>query len=68
MIRWQGFERLAEKIMQDLAPHADVKWNDHIIGLDSETERQIDVSVRWSDGENRYLLIVDAKDWSHQAG
>jgi Restriction endonuclease len=67
MTRWEQFERLAEKIMQDLAPHAEVKWNDRIIGQDSETDRQIDVSVKWKDGEKRYLLIIDAKDWRDPA-
>lgn len=67
MTRWQGFERLAEKIMQDLAPHAEVKRDDRIIGQDSETERQIDVSVRWTHGDDQYLLIIDAKDWSRPA-
>jgi len=64
MTRWRQFERLAEKIMQDLAPHAKVKWNDRIVGQDSETERQIDVSVRWKDGDEQHLLIIDAKDWA----
>jgi hypothetical protein len=63
-MRWQQFERLAEKIMKDLAPHAEVKWNDHIVGQDSEAERQIDVSVRWKDDDEQHLLIIDAKDWS----
>jgi len=61
------FEKLAEKIYSELAPDALVKWNDHIYGHDSETDRQIDVSVRWTDGRDTYLLIVQAKDWSNPA-
>jgi hypothetical protein len=67
MRRWQKFERLTEKIMQDLAPHAQIKWDDHILGEDSEILRQIDVSVRWKDGDDEHLLIIDAKDWSKPA-
>ena len=65
--RWRKFERLAEKIMQDLAPQAQVTWDDRIPGEDSEIERQIDVSVRWTDGDESHLLIIDAKDWSRPA-
>jgi Restriction endonuclease len=67
MTRWRRFERLAEKIMRDLTPHAEVKWDDHIVGQDSEAERQIDVSVRWTDGDERHLLVIDAKDWARPA-
>ncbi|WP_084010464.1 restriction endonuclease [Pseudofrankia sp. DC12] len=64
---WQDFERLAEQIYSELAPDAVVKWNDRIYGHESETKRQIDVSVRWADNDDSYLLIVQAKDWSTPA-
>ena len=67
MARWQRFERLAERIMQDLNPLADIKWNDKIHGRYSGVLRQIDVSVRWMDGETERLLVIDAKDWSTPA-
>lgn len=67
MARWQGFERLAEKIMQDLNPHADVRWDDKIRGRYSGVPRQIDVSVRWPDGDKERLLVIDAKDWKNPA-
>ncbi|REH50051.1 restriction endonuclease [Kutzneria buriramensis] len=53
--------------MQDLAPNAKIHWNDHILGKDSGIRRQIDVAVRWMDGPDERLLIVDAKNWSKPA-
>jgi restriction endonuclease len=65
--RWRGFERLGERIMRDLHPHATVKWNETIQGRISGVPRQIDVSVRWLDGDEERLLIIDAKDWKNPA-
>jgi Restriction endonuclease len=67
MSDWEGFERLAERIARDLAPYATVTWNDRLPGHISETDRQIDVSIRWSDGDQQYLTIVQAKDWREPA-
>lgn len=64
MARWREFEQLAEKIFAELQPHATVKWNDHIYGHLTETERQIDVSIRWRSGDDEYLAIVQAKDYT----
>ncbi len=60
--RWQDFEKLAEKILTELQPLAEVKWNDHIYGHLSTGNRQIDVSIRWASGDDKYLTIVQAKD------
>jgi hypothetical protein len=67
MANWKGFERLAERIARDLAPGAQVTWNDHLPGQESETDRQIDVSIRWCDGDREYMTIVQTKDWSTPA-
>jgi hypothetical protein len=53
--------------MHDLLPYAEVTLDDRIVGHDSEIHRQIDVSARWSDGPDTYLLIVQAKDWKKPA-
>jgi Restriction endonuclease len=58
---------LAERIARELDPHATVTWNDHLPGHESETDRQIDVSIRWSDRDQEYLTIVQTKDWSSPA-
>jgi hypothetical protein len=67
MADWKGFERLAERIARDVAPHATVSRNDHIDGHLSEKKRQVDVSIRWSDTGHDYLTIVQAKDWRSPA-
>jgi hypothetical protein len=64
---WKGFERLAERIARDLAPHATITWDDHLPGGTSETDRQIDVSIRWTDAGREHLTIVQAKDWGTPA-
>ncbi len=65
--RWREFEILAETILTELQPYAAVKRNDFIQGHLTETKRQIDVSIRWSDGANSYLTIVQAKDHGRRA-
>jgi len=67
MAYWKGFERLAERIARDVAPHATVSRNDHIDGHLSEKKRQVDVSIRWSDTGHDYLTIVQTKDWRSPA-
>jgi hypothetical protein len=68
MSDWRGFERLAERIALDLAPStAMIIWDDHLPGQISEIDRQIDVSIRWPDGDEQYLTIVQAKDWGDPA-
>jgi Restriction endonuclease len=67
MADWKGFERLAERIARDVAPNATVTWDDHLYGHTSETDRQIDVSIRWSEGGQDYLTVVQAKDWRRPA-
>lgn len=57
------FELLAEQIYKELEPLAQVTHNDHIMGLESEISRQIDVSIRYSiDGVDR-LTIIQTKDY-----
>ncbi len=65
--KWAAYEKLAHKIVKDLLPLADVMHDDHILGRESEDNRQIDVSARWRDGEDEYLLIVQVKDLKRRA-
>src|ERR1700728_1833478 len=67
MTQWQEFEKLAEQILAELQPLTEVKQNDFIYGHLTETNRQIDVSIRWSSGNDTYLTIVQAKDHSRPA-
>jgi restriction endonuclease len=65
--QWAKYEELAHKIVEELMPHAVVTLDDHPYGHETETPRQIDVSAKWKDGENDYLLIVQVKDLSRPA-
>jgi hypothetical protein len=56
------FEELIFGIYKELLPHAEVKWNDHILGRDSKVERQIDISIRLKIASHEILIIVQAKD------
>ncbi|MGY0233919.1 restriction endonuclease [Longispora urticae] len=67
MARWREFELLAERILAELQPDAAVKWNDLIDGHITEAKRQVDVSIRWTSGDDEYLTIVQAKDHGRPA-
>lgn len=57
------YEKLVEHIYKELYKEAEVKFDDHIPGIFSGIERQIDVSIRFKIGEVEKLIIVQAKDW-----
>lgn len=65
--RWQGFEELAHRILSEMAPFANVTLDDRIVGSDSGTYRQIDVSLKWTFEGRQLLTIVQAKDWKTKA-
>ncbi|WP_330272633.1 restriction endonuclease [Lentzea sp. NBC_00516] len=60
---WLEYEKLAEKIIAELSPHAVVTHNERVLGQESEVRRQIDVTVRWTDGVAERLMIVQVKDY-----
>jgi hypothetical protein len=61
-VDWQSYEQLAAKIYRRLEADAVVKHDDSIYGHDSETYRQIDVSIRRKVEERDVLVIVQARD------
>lgn len=63
MSEWLDFEKIVAKIYETISPKAIVKHNDFIIGYDSRTERQIDVSIRFREAGCDLLVIVQAKDY-----
>ncbi|HEX5118817.1 MAG TPA: restriction endonuclease [Pseudonocardiaceae bacterium] len=65
--QWLEYEKLAAKIISELSPHASVQHNDHIVGRESESRRQIDVAARWTDGQSDRLLIVQVRDYKRHA-
>lgn len=64
---WRDFERLGEQIYAELSPEATVVRNDYIRGHTSEINRQIDVSIRWTDEHGEYLIAVQMKDEAAKA-
>ena len=65
--KWKQFEKLGEKIFKELSPKANVKWNDSIYGHDTETKRQIDISIRAKVAEHEILEIIQLKNWKIKA-
>lgn len=59
---WQSYEELIFQIYRELDPVADVKINDQILGLETQTTRQIDVSIRSNIAGHEILMIVQAKN------
>src|SRR6185436_16731380 len=64
---WREFEKLTAKIYQELEPYAVVTHNDHILGIESNTSRQIDVSIRYSIDNQDLLTIIQAKNYGQPA-
>lgn len=64
---WKDYEDLIHKIYTELEPIADVRLNDHITGIDSQTLRQIDVSIRSKIGIHDILIIVQGKKHKKRA-
>ncbi|MFA5805818.1 MAG: restriction endonuclease [Melioribacteraceae bacterium] len=63
-VKWKRFEELVKKVQEELAPDAVVKLDDKIIGQETGTIRQIDISVRQSIGNYDILVAIDCKDYS----
>jgi hypothetical protein len=62
--KWKRFEQKAFEIQKSISPaHAEVKSDDSIPGVDSKTNRQIDISIRTVVGSYPILIIVECKDY-----
>lgn len=60
---WKDFEKLIAQIYSELSPQAKVTHNDKIRGVDSKTDRQIDVSIRFNIAGHSILTVIQAKDY-----
>jgi len=65
--KWKQFEKLGEKIFKELSLKTDVKWNDFIHGYETETYRQIDISIRAKVDDHEILEIIQLKNWKIKA-
>ncbi|MDP1946710.1 MAG: restriction endonuclease [Nitrospirota bacterium] len=61
---WKLLEHLVAEIQRQLAPDASVQHNVSLYGVDSETQRQIDVLVEQRVGQYAMRIIVDCKDYA----
>jgi hypothetical protein len=63
--KWKRFEKLVFEIQKSFAgTTAIVTLNDHIMGVDSGVERQIDISIRQQVSQFPILVAIDCKDYS----
>lgn len=62
--KWKRFEKLTAKMQKDLSPEATVKHNDRILGKNTNSLRQVDVSVRKRIGQYEILIVISCKDLS----
>lgn len=60
--KWKKFEKIVTGIHMLQCQGAKVKFNDHIFGKMTRSERQVDVSVRIENGFYEYLTIIECKD------
>jgi Restriction endonuclease len=61
--RWKRFEKLGARMLATLSPNAHVVYNDSIRGKLSQTDRQIDVSIRSQRDGAEHLAIVQCRDY-----
>jgi hypothetical protein len=60
--KWKQFERVVDRVYRLLSPGCDVKLDDRIMGMTSESLRQIDISIRTEVAGSKILIIVQCKD------
>lgn len=67
MKKGKEYELLIERIYKELQGDAEIKQDDFILGKESGTKRQLDLTIRHKIAETEILIIVQAKDWKHKA-
>lgn len=60
---WKQLESLVADIQRQLAPDATVTHDAKLVGVLSETERQIDVLVEQNVGQYSMRIVIDCKDY-----
>jgi len=61
--KWKRFERLIHQLHTQFAPKdAIVTLDDKIVGCESKTERQLDVTIRAVVAQYKVLIVVECKD------
>ncbi len=60
--KWKRFERAVYEIQRQLAADSTVTLDDSIMGADSKTLRQVDISIRRQVAQYSLLIAVECKD------
>jgi hypothetical protein len=61
--KWKRFEKLIHQMHTQLAPAgATVTLDDRIIGYQSKTDRELDITIRASVAQYNLLIVVECKD------
>lgn len=61
---WKQLEHLVAEIQKQLSPDAVVSHNVKLPGIQSETERQVDVLVEQNIGQYTMRIVIDCKDYA----
>lgn len=67
MKKGKEYELLIEQLYRSLEPNAEIIQDDHILGRDTNANRQIDVSIRYKFAGTTNLIIIQAKDYKNPA-
>jgi hypothetical protein len=59
---WQDFEKLLAEIHRKVAPGADVKHDQHIIGR-SKRNRQLDITITQNVGLYPTLIVIECRKY-----
>ena len=64
--KWKRFENLVARIQKSLvfSPTALVQQDEKVLGKDSKTKRQLDITVRDRVGQFELLCVVECKDYN----
>lgn len=62
MRKWKRFEKLVQKVQEELAPNAKVILDDRLKGNITGVSRQVDITVTQKLGQYNILIVIDCKD------
>jgi len=61
--KWKKFEKLVSQIQESLAPSAQVVLNEKVLGKITQTNRQVDISVKQNIGHYKIFIVIECKDY-----
>ncbi len=61
--KWKRFEKLVYKLQKELAGDATVTLDDSVPGVDTGTQRQVDITIRRQVGQFDVFVAIECKDY-----